>query len=326
MTDQERAVRAAFEAAASRVDVAPDALSTIRSRVGVRTRRRRVLTVSLAAAATAAIVAGGIAVAVGRGSPVAPPNPGGSSTIAPAPPTVDTPSPAGVGVEVPAYFVGTGNRTGLYREFLPVTVAHDTLPEEIGAAVGIALRGDARDPDYASAWPPGFVVGSSTVDGDVSVLDITGPGSTPTDPLAVQQIVYTATAVAADRNIPLAGVRLSVNGVALPGGDQVRAPALETLAPLWLISPQSGETVSQNFVVSVSGAVFEATARVRVRDAGGAVVDDQVLTLSIGAPSRGDGTVRLMLAPGRYTIEVFYVSLADSSEKGLDDHDITVTG
>jgi hypothetical protein len=98
------------------------------------------------------------------------------------------------------------------------------------------------------------------------------------------------------------------------------------LAPLWLISPQYGETVSQNFEVHVAGAVFEATARVRVRDAGGAVVDDKVLTLDAGAPARGQGTLPLMLAPGRYTIEVFYVSMADGSEKGLDDHDVTVNG
>jgi hypothetical protein len=325
MTDQERTVRAALEAAASRVDVAPDALSTIRRRVGVRARRRRVLTVSLAAAAVTAVVASGVAVAVGRGSPVAPPVPGESSTVAPAPPTVDTPSPTGVGVEVPVYFVGNGSRTGLYREFLPITVAADTLADAIGGAADLALSGKARDPDYASAWPSGFSVKSSTVDGDVSVLDLTGPGLVPADPPAVQQIVYTATAVAADRTIQLAGVRLSVNGVSVPGGDIVRAPALETLAPLWLMSPHYGEVVSQSFDVQVAGAVFEATARVRVRDSGGAIVDDRVLTLSIGAPSRGTGTLHLMLAPGRYTIEVFYVSQFDSSEKGLDDHDITVT-
>jgi hypothetical protein len=79
--EPERMVRAAFESAAARVDVAPDALTSIRTRVGVRAHRRRVLTVSLAAAAMVAVVVGGVAVALGRGSPVAPPEPGGSSVF-----------------------------------------------------------------------------------------------------------------------------------------------------------------------------------------------------------------------------------------------------
>ena len=104
----------------------------------------------------------------------------------------------------------------------------------------------------------------------------------------------------------------------------MRAPALETLAPLWLISPQQGHGVGPNVDVHVDGAVFEATAQLRVRDTGGAIVHDTFVTLSQGAPARGQGHLDMTLAPGRYTIEAFYESPQDGSEQGLDDHDFTV--
>jgi hypothetical protein len=319
MTDPERILRGAFEAAASRVDVAPDALPAIRARVGRRARRRRTLTVSLAFAATVAVVAGGLTYALSRPTPVVYPGPADSSTTQPSTPDT-TPAP-GYGVRVPVYFVGVTGK--LFREFQFLTVPQDTLPDRINAAVRRSVGGVGYDPDYDTAWPPEFGVAGVSVDGGVAILELTGPAA-PSNPVAVQQLVYTATAVAADQGTQLTGVRLLVNGVALPGGDLVRAPATETLAPLWLISPQQGETVGPNVDVFLDGTVFEATARVRVRDAVGAVVDDQVVTLDNGPPARGKGHAYFTLAPGRYTIEVFFVSMRDSSEQGLDDHEITV--
>jgi hypothetical protein len=321
MTEQEQALRAAFEAAAERVDVAPDALPAIRARVGVRARRRRMLTVSLAAAASVAVVAGGVAYALGRPGPVAQPGPAGSPTIT-QPSTPDTSPAPGIGVRVPVYFVDASGK--LFREFHFLTVLNDTLPERIQVAASRSVGGAAYDPDYDTAWPPEFGVAVATVDGGVAILELTGPAA-PSNPIAAQQLVYTATAVAADSGDQLSGVRLLVNGVPLPGGDLVRAPALETLAPLWLISPQHGETVGPNVDVHVAGTVYEATARVRVRDAGGAVVEDTFLTLDQGAPARGQGRLPLTLAPGRYTIEVFFESPQDGSEQGLDNHEITVS-
>ena len=320
MTDPERTLRAAFESAASRVDVAPDALPAIRAKVGRRVRRRRTLTASLAVAAAVAVIAGGLTFALGRPAPVVQPGPADSSTIT-QPSTPDTSPAPGIGVRVPVYFVGESGK--LFREFQFLTVPQDTLPDRINAAVRRSVGGVAYDPDYDTAWPPEFGVAGVSVDGGVATLELTGPAA-PSNPIAAQQLVYTATAVAADQGTQLSGVRVLVNGVALPGGDLVRAPALDTLAPLWLISPQQGESMAPPVDVHVNGAVFEATARVRVRDAGGAVVDDQVLTLDAGAPARGEGRVQFTLAPGRYTIEVFFVSMKDGSELGLDDHEITV--
>jgi hypothetical protein len=76
--------------------------------------------------------------------------------------------------------------------------------------------------------------------------------------------------------------------------------------------------------VTLDGSVFEAAARLRVRDASGRVVSDNPVLLSIGAPQRGQANVTLTLAPGRYTIEAYSLSERDGAEINLDGHDITV--
>ena len=55
------------------------------------------------------------------------------------------------------------------------------------------------------------------------------------------------------------------------------------------------------------------------------LVDEDFATLSDGAPARGQATLQLTLAPGRYTLEAFYFSPADGSIQAMDDHEITVS-
>jgi hypothetical protein len=116
-------------------------------------------------------------------------------------------------------------------------------------------------------------------------------------------------------------VKLLVNGESY--ATLRKAPALDTLAALWLINPQHGETVAKDVSVHVAGAVFEATAHLRVR-MGDVVIDEKVLTLSAGAPSRGEAKLTLRLAPGEYTLEAYTISAADGSVQHLDDHVVTV--
>jgi hypothetical protein len=103
-----------------------------------------------------------------------------------------------------------------------------------------------------------------------------------------------------------------------------RASAVQTQAPVWLISPQEGATVGRTVRVHLDGAVFEATAQLRVRDSRGATVHEQFVTLSNGAPARGEAFVDLELVPGQYTVEAFFFSPQDGSVQGMDDHAITV--
>jgi len=338
----EDVLRQAFEAQADRVEFAPDALGSIRTRVGRRTHQRRFLTMSLAslataAAATATAVVVGLASCVPPDTDTAPLQPGApSGPVVPTSPSV--PPHSGVIARLPIYYIGVDRgRPVLFREFHSQTLSEESLTTRMVEAVGIMLDGDALDPNYASSWPASASVRSVELDGKVAVVDLAGAAVNGADPAtaraAVQQLVWTVTAVAADRGTQLDGVRLLLDGKPVTtlwgnvnvSGTLTRASAIETLAQLWLISPQEGDTVPGTFDVHLDGAVWEATAVLRIRNAAGAVVDEKTVTLDIGAPSRGEAFVTVTLAPGRYTIEAFSRSAKDGSIVGLDNHAITVS-
>jgi Sporulation and spore germination/Immunoglobulin-like domain of bacterial spore germination len=329
----EDVLRQAFEAQAEQVQVSPDALQVIRSRVS---RRRRTLAMSLASLATAA-TASVAAVVVGLGSclPVdtARPIPPGGPGSAPASTAATQP----VSVRLPVYYIGVVRSSPvLYREFHTHSLPEESLPLRIRAAVGDMLSVAPFDPDYSSSWPAGSAVRDVTLDGEIAVVDLSGAQANTVDKqsaqMAVQQLVWTVTGVAADRGVQLRGVRLLLDGHPVgtlwgqvpTGGDLTRAAALNTLARVWLISPQEGDTVPGTFDAHIGGAVYEATAQLRARDAGGSVVWEKVVTLSIGAPQRGEAHVSVTLPPGRYTLETFTISATDGSEQAHDNHTITV--
>ena len=112
-------------------------------------------------------------------------------------------------------------------------------------------------------------------------------------------------------------------GKAPIGGTLRRASAQDTLGLVWLISPQDGDRLGRRFPVHLFGSVFEATIHLRVRQ-GGRTVTEQAVTVGAGAPAFGEATVTLTLAPGRYVIEAYEVSMRDGSAQHLDDHDVTV--
>ena len=107
-------------------------------------------------------------------------------------------------------------------------------------------------------------------------------------------------------------------------GTLSRGPQLETLAPVWLVSPQEGNVVNKTFEVHIAGAVPEATVVFRALNSAGTIVEERTLTLSIGGPSRGEIRVPVTLAPGQYTLEAFYHSLDDGNIQALDNHHVTV--
>jgi len=337
----EEALRRAFQAQAQRIQPSSDALATIQHRIGQRARLTRRITVGLASISSAA-VATATAVIVGvvscAPSPSTPtPPPGG--TTSPATTTAPTSPAPGTGTsdQLPVYYLGTvGSRVMLYREFRTVTAADASLPARIAASLREMLRDDPIDPDYSGAWPDAATVRDVRIDGSIAVVDLGGVSTNSvgaeTAAMTVQQLVWTVTAVAADAGSPVDGVRVLVNGSTRPdlwghvaiGEVLYRGDALSTQAPVWLISPQQGDAVGRTFQVQLSGAVFEATAQLRVRDASGGVVHEQFVMLSAGAPARGQATVELTLPPGGYTLEAFYFSAMDGSEQAMDDHEITV--
>jgi hypothetical protein len=341
----EELLRRAFEARASQVEVAPDALGTIRRRIAGR-GRRRALTIGLTSlATTAAAVAATVAIAFGlpRDTAMPPGDPsGGTPTSSTAPPPATTgPSPttgpaAPVGVRVPVYFAGAATPPRLYREFHATTVPVDTLEARIAAAVGRMLRGLPIDPDYQSLWPSSATVRGVRLQGSVAVVDVAGAADhiavAAVARAAAQQLVWTVTAVTADQEVQLSGVRLLLDGRAANdlwghvdlSRDLTRASGLDTLGRVWLISPQQNDTVNREFTVHIDGTVPEANVILRVTDAGGATVSQEPVMLDAGGPARGQARVSLTLEPGRYTLSAYFESLEDGSVQALDDHEITV--
>jgi hypothetical protein len=332
-------LRRAFEARVARIVPSPDALSTIRARIHRRHRLKRRITMSFASVSSAAVVTvTAVLVGVSSCSPPpssTPPPPGAS--VSGNVPTSGAPAPGQAG-SVPVYYLGTADdRLVLYREYRDVTLV-DGLAGRITAALEMMMRFIPDDPDYSDAWPPDTVVRGLEIQNGIATVALSGitNGDVYFDyriaSLTVQELVWTVTAVAADAGTPVSGVRLLIDGsvraqlwgVAVNDVLQ-RAASTDTQAPVYLISPQEGETVGHHFRVHIDGSVFEAAAVLRVRNATGAVVDERSVLLSAGAPARGDAFVDVDLPPGRYTLEAFYRSSIDGSIKGMDDHEITVS-
>jgi len=332
-------LRQALAARAEAVELAPDALPRIRSRIQNRRAWRRWLP-AIGVAVTAATAAAVIVVAARPPDRSTAPLPAGTAeSSSPAPSATPsavasaTPQSGTLMASVPVYYVGGAK---LYREFHNLKVTPDTVPGRVIAAVNEMLRsGSADDADYTTLWPAGITVRDVTIAGGVATVDLSGTGArSPAQPvLAVQQLVWTVAAAAADTPVRrLDGVRLLVAG-APPGplwgavdvsGTLRQAPAVDVLAPVWLIEPHEGANVGKTFTVHLAGIVFEATVRLRVRSSGGQIVKDQTVTLNRGAPAQGEATLQLTVPPGRYTVEAFYVSARDGSEQAMDDHGITV--
>ena len=339
----EDVLRQAFEARAGRVEVAPDALRTIRTRVlSRRAHRRRALQLSLASLATGA-AATVTAVVIGLGSCSGPPTtapiqPGGTTKPATNSPDASATSSPGSTDRLPVYYIGIERgRPVLYREYHTLPAGDGTLGTKIRSAVTDMIAGKTLDPQYASSWPASASVRRVQISGDTIVVDLAGATVNPVDPptaqAAVQQLIHTATGVAADQGrSDLQKVRLLFDGqprTTLWGvnvtGTLTRGPSGTTLAQVWLSSPQQGDTVGPSFNVLIVGTVPEATTTLRIRDAGGTIVQEHTITLSIGGPGRGDAIKSITLPPGRYTLQAFYFSAADGgSIQAMDDHEITV--
>jgi hypothetical protein len=335
----EERLREALLARADEVETSPDALPRIRMRTAGSQRRRGAWSmIGAAAAVAAAIAAVAVVVADRRPEHGQGPLPGasGSAVVSPPAPQPSAPGPSlstPAGVNLPVYFVRNGK---LYREFHPTRLTQDDDRARIAAAVTDSLRGAAADPDYRTLWPGGAALRGVSVDGHTVTVDLTGVGAGPvggTADLAVQQLVYTVSAVSTYTSIKNSdGVRVLVDGAPVArlwgstdiAGVLHQAPLVDVQAPVWVIDPEQSQQVGRSFTAYVAGIVPEGTVNLRVRDTGGQVVDERVLQLSAGAPALGEVRVPLTLPTGRYTIEAFYVSLKDSSIQWVDDHEFWV--
>lgn len=298
---------------------------------------------------TAATLAALLLALTACGPPAAPPGPSG--TPAPTPTgTAEPPAPSeglgsgpGGGATVAVYYLGDeeivteasgpGLQPRLYREFHTTDVGDGSAQARVAAAVSLMFTpGSALDPDFRTGWPATAGVNAVTVSGSTATVDLTGAAShsvgSEAAQVAVQQLVWTATAVSGVDSVQLlldGATVADLWGHVAVGAPLSREPALQTLALIWLISPQHDQSVGTTFEVHLYGAPFEATAQLRVRQ-GATVVHEQFVMLGGGGFPEffGEAKLDLTLAPGTYTLEAYEISAFDGSEIRLDDKVVTV--
>ncbi|MFN8076118.1 MAG: Gmad2 immunoglobulin-like domain-containing protein [Kineosporiaceae bacterium] len=237
---------------------------------------------------------------------------------------------------VAAYWVGgPAGRRGLYREFRQGSPGP-------GPAVAAMLAGRPADPDLSSVWRPARVRSASVtgtgvrqvVDVDVSAAAFAATGvDEESARLAVQQLVYTATAAVPGSTT----VRLRVDGRSGyrawgrgPLPDLIRRDAAAR-ASIWIIDPQQGDVRSgRDLTLRGSGWAFEGTVHweVAALDGSGAAPRRGIVT------TRGDGVpadfaVALTLPPGRYRVLAYEEDMSDTSTGparriNVDSKDFTV--
>lgn len=182
---------------------------------------------------------------------------------------------------VPVYYVGeTGRGPRLFREFHQVPGGGDPAATAVNEAVGV----EALDPDFGSPWSgTGTDAGSVTHEGGTITVDLvtdqelrTRPDgmSRPEASMAVEQVLYTVQAALQSRD----PVQLLLNGertdqlLGIPTAEPLaQGDEMTTLAQVWIIDPQHGDTVEAGAEVSGIGAFFEANVVWELRQ------DDQVV-------------------------------------------------
>ncbi|HEX5532635.1 MAG TPA: Gmad2 immunoglobulin-like domain-containing protein [Actinomycetales bacterium] len=282
----------------------------------------------IAVAAVAGVVAGVLLTGDKPGQQAGPPagqptasvsatEPSGSATDSAS---VTTTASAGELQGLPVYYIGQSKaRFWLYREFR-------TAPDKGGyieSAVRAMTELEPLDPDYSTPWKPASRVKvtqsgkSLTVDLSADAFSGTGVGSEVAG-LAIQQLVYTATAAASEAGTPADTVTITVDGkpsdvwgVVRVGEPTARADLVDVQAPTWVTSPQEGETLKAGDVKFTGyGTAFEATFLWEVRKRGGDVVaEGNTMGGSMG--TFGEFTFTAKLQAGDYTVEVYQPDMSD---------------
>ncbi len=278
----------------------------------------------LAAAAAVLVVVGAGVYAGTRGHDNTPPagqSPSGSSlpsgpsaSTTESPSVSHSPTPTGTGplVALPVYYGGLDSgQARLYREFHPTRT---TAPAR--DAVVQSLEVPPTDPDYQSLWPAGTKLVGYAKSGTLADVTLSNPPQTfPT--AAFQQIVYTVTA--ADPSVR--SVRISYGSITQ--NPMTRGPALGTLAPVWLLAPAQGATVSSPVTLSGQAGVFEATVNWEVDRANGTPVTSGS-AMTPQAFLMGPWSTTVTLPPGQYVAKAFEISAKDGLWTWVDSKAFTV--
>jgi hypothetical protein len=213
----------------------------------------------------------------------------------------------------------------LYREFRDVPDAGGA----VASAVAAMTRVRPLDPDYSTPWQPASRV-SATQTGDALNVDVSADAVSGTQvgselaERAVQQLVYTATAAAAQSGTPASTVTITVDGRPRDAWGAVhlgeptrRAPLLDVQAHAWVTSPQQGDVLPAGTVqLKGFGTSFEATFSWKVLSSTGAVVAHGSAMGGTGDGGFGVVSFTASLAAGAYTVEL----ATDDPSGGAEGH------
>jgi hypothetical protein len=238
---------------------------------------------------------------------------------------------------VPVYWVAESSGSlALFREFRDVPDAGG----RIASAVAAMTRLSPLDPDYSTPWRPASRVKVAqrgddlTVDLSADALSNTQVGSELAE-LAVQQLVYTATAAAKEAGTPATTVTITVDGSARDAWGAVRlgeptgrAPMGDVQAQAWLTSPQEGQAVKAGPVRFTGfGTSFEATFLWKVLTRSGDEVEHGMTLGGMGDGTYGDLSFTAELAPGTYKVVLSTDDPSDGANgrgPAIDDKAFTV--
>jgi len=169
---------------------------------------------------------------------------------------------------VPVYYVGeTGRGPRLFREFHQVRDDRDAATAAVAEAVGV----EPRDPDFGSPWfGTATDAGTVTHEGGTITVDLETDQELRERPdgmskaeasMAVEQVLYTVQGALQSRD----PVQLLLNGertdqvLGVPTSEPLaQGDEMATLAQVWIIDPQNGDTLGSGSKVSGVGAFFEA--------------------------------------------------------------------
>jgi len=262
--------------------------------------------------------------------------PGPTSTVTSAP--LETALSAS---KVPVYWLGhSNNDIYLYREFLPGGNNADPIQT---ALQGMTSQ-KPLDADYFTPWKKASTLSASISAKNVITVDISSDAfSTGVDEgiakRAIQQLVYTATAAAA--NAGLIDSNQSVQVVILVDGhtdyqafgkvklDKPLTREGSYVAPVWIIDPQDSETVPDP--VKVDGRGISADGKLSWQllktDSSGSksVYLSGSTPVAAGASQLGTFSFTVAPPPGTYELRVFVKDPADpTAQPGVDSKQIVV--
>jgi hypothetical protein len=232
---------------------------------------------------------------------------------------------------IPVYWLGptVGNENGpgvkLFRTFVPFK------GQPTYSALQLMTSGKSADPDYSSPW-----VGAQVADvrraGSLTTVDFKSLPKTRLEPdvaeMALQQLVYTVQG-ASGATVPVQ-VTLQGRAVSQVFGVDVKQPlgraqALDVQALIWITAPENEAVLKMPFKVTGVAAAHEGQLNWRITsDKTRRVVDEGVTMTEEAFKFANYSFVVDKLPSGRYTLEVFEVSVADGRQTSTDSKTIQV--